>query len=107
DAKMAALPEHKSRRTLPLVLGAVVLVALGWVGYRMFSAKPEAAQQASQRADAPATAAPTTAAVPTPVEPPPTKLAASDDTPINEVQPEVSQSALDSIRGTLRVSVRL
>jgi hypothetical protein len=100
------IPERASWRVLPLTLAAMVLAGLGWVGYRMFS--QEAVQEAPPRVEVPPAAAPSAATVPAAgVEPPPAELVVSTDRPVDEVMPNVSQSALDTIRGTVRVSVRL
>ena len=105
----AAVAEPGRWRVLPLVICAMVLAALGWFGYRKFS---------TPRVDTPPAAAvvPVPAPLPTPVPaavPPPVATAtvppppASRDAPVDEVMPKVSQSSLDTIRGTIRVSVRV
>jgi TonB family protein len=86
---------HLSKRALVRVIGAVAAV-VGWFAISTFKPEPSA--------PAPAVSAPP---LPTPVEPevvPPPDVPTS---PINEVIPDVPQSALDTIRGTVRVAVRL
>jgi hypothetical protein len=103
---VAAVPQRTSWRVVPLALVAFVLVALGWAGYRMFSADSPVPHEAP-RVEAPPPAAPGAAALSADVEPPSAKPAASGNIPVSQVMPVVSQSSLDTIRGTLRVSVRL
>ncbi len=40
--------QHSSRRALPLILGAVAVLALSWIGYRVFRADPPSASAAAK-----------------------------------------------------------
>lgn len=123
-----AIPERSSRRAIPLVLGAVALLALGWVGFRVFKADPPSAPTAHEEMRDVERPSPEPIPAPTPpareaasvsVEPPPSmptsrtvaaELQAAPDattSPIHEVIPDVPRSALQTIRGTVRVSVRV
>lgn len=106
-----------SRVTLPLILG-VVAVLLTWVGISMFKTGPTSAPKRSEAVpvarDEPfPTLAPETAQTastqvgPRSVE---SKVPEQPDAPIspvNEAIPDVPRSALKTIRGTVRVSVRV
>lgn len=105
-----------SRGALLLIAGAGA-VLLSWVGISMFRAAPTSAPAPSEAAPAPAPAVsdeprpkPATQSVETKsaeVEP---KVAEPPDaapSPINEVIPDVPRSARQTIRGTIRVSVRV
>jgi TonB family protein len=105
EAKLTAA-ERPTWRVAPLVIAALVLVALGWAGYRALSVQ-EVARKVPPRVEAPSVAPPATTTVPGPVEPSPAKPAAVASPSVNQVLPSISQSSLDTIRGTLRVSVRL
>jgi TonB family protein len=87
------------------------LVALLWVANRRVPVleKPEPVVDKQQPSTAPRveTASPAIAAPPVRVEPEPAPPAASDGLATLEVMPAVSQSALDTVRGTLRVVVRV
>jgi TonB family protein len=111
-----------SSRAIPLVLGAVALLALGWVGYRVFRAEPSSAPVAEEAAQdvAPQPTEPIPPPVPESVPPrsevasvgveAPAPERASSTTAtsaLNEVVPDVPRSALQTIRGTIRVSVRV
>jgi TonB family protein len=134
-----AIPERSSRRALALVVGAVAVLALGWVGYRVFRADAGSAPTAQEAVrdvrppspgaiSAPPTPAPGVAASVS-AEPPLPQSATSTavtgsaraasveaesqaapdamTSPLNEVIPDVPRSALQTIRGTVRVSVRV
>jgi TonB family protein len=120
----AAIRQRSGRHALPLVLGAVALLALSWAGYRVFRADPspaptakEAARDVKAHSPAPIAAPKIAPGEATSVEPEPagTKSvepglqAAPDATkpPLNEAIPDVPRSALQTIRGTVRVSVRV
>ncbi|MET0291361.1 MAG: TonB family protein [Steroidobacteraceae bacterium] len=100
-------PSQKSASQLPWLLGAMVLAGLGWFGYRAFS--PGVSQPA---APVPVPVAGPPAPVAPPVAPardpePPAAIASTSPAAVDEVLPQVSKSSLDTIRGTLRVSIRV
>jgi TonB family protein len=127
EAPQPPVRQHVNRRALALVLGSVAVLTLSWVGISALrtdsTAKPTASEAARVvSAEPPPTPATTSTAetesagAPS-VEPGPTETKsvesqARDETegspsPINEVIPDVPRSALQTIRGTVRVSVRL
>jgi TonB family protein len=81
-----------------LVLIGAVAVLLGWFGVRTFKSEPTPPPPAISTAPAPA---------PKPVELPVQVPADAPTSPLNEHLPDVPQSALDTIRGTVRVAVRV
>jgi hypothetical protein len=85
-----------------LVLTAVVVAALlAWLGIRMFGAEPTAVPVATEvKPIAPPQA-------PTPTEVAPTVSDQPLPNPTKEVIPDVSRSALNTISGTIRVSIRV
>lgn len=113
-----------------MILG-VVAVLLSWIGISMFKSDPASAPAATDGtansqapspapASAPNEPSPATSAGPLPkpaaetvatrsakAEPAAREQPASPPSPINQVLPDVSRSALDTIRGTIRVSVRV
>jgi TonB family protein len=104
-----------SRASLSVALGAVLILALGWIGMRMVSShrtpapSPPTVSSLSQTPDA---AAPVIADVsePTPTvlpgKPSRSSLATSPSAP-NDVIPEVPQSARRTISGHIKVWVRV
>jgi outer membrane biosynthesis protein TonB len=86
----------------------VVVAGLSWLGFSMFRAEPTSpAPVPSPRA-----AAPVVSSEPPPkpapqIEPEVPKQQALPPSPFNEVIPDVSRSARDTIRGTIRVSIRV
>jgi TonB family protein len=101
--EVAVTPGRTSRRVLPWVVGALALVALLWIAYRWVPMAEEKETPPPPRVETPS---PPTPAAPAP-EPSPAPPAASAGIATNEVMPAVSQSALDTVRGTLRVTVRV
>ena len=100
-----AAARHLSKSALLLIVGAVA-VLLSWLAISTFNTDPPLPSVAS--APKPATEAiATSSAAATSVEPevrpPPEPPIAA----VNEVIPDVPQSALDTIRGTIRVAVRV
>lgn len=109
--------QRLSRGALPLILGAVAVLLI-WVGISMFMTDPT-----SVPAPAPSEVAPVTRDEPLPkpatetaetrsteaksVEPEVREQPEASPSPINEVIPDVPQSARETIRGTIRVSVRV
>jgi len=104
-------------RALLIVLGALAIVALCWYGVRVLTthrapaspAVQAAGESASQTAGAAAAAAP---AVQEPVSAPSTTKPAQSDlttspSTLHEVIPDVSRSARESIRGHIKVWVRV
>lgn len=104
----APVRRRLSRSALLLILG-VVAVALSWVGISLFRTDPAPAPAATPApVPPPSEAAPVVSDAPLP--PPATETAVQPDappSPINEVIPDVSRSARETIRGTIRVSVRV
>ena len=118
----APVRRRLSRRTLLLILGAAVAVLLGWVAISVFRTEPPSAPAAT---DAAPSSEPSLARAPdpskvAPVLPAQTKPAGAksvesdlqkqpDASPliISEVIPEVPRSARETIRGTVKVSVRV
>jgi TonB family protein len=104
-------PPAPARR--PLNKGAllglliVVVAGLSWLGFSMFRTESPAP------VPAPRAAAPTVSSEPPPPKPSPQaepevpKQPALPPSPIKEVIPDVSRSARDTIRGTIRVSIRV
>jgi TonB family protein len=98
-----------STSALVLMIG-VVAVLLGWWGLSIFKREPSVPPVASEAApslDVEPSPPPVAVASAAPVvsdPPPPPKPA---ETTVHEVIPDVPQSALDTIRGTVRVSVRV
>ena len=119
-----------SRGALLLILG-VIAVALSWVGIGIFRNHQTATSTETERAPDSKSQSPAAAAAPAPeeaapvvsdalppgiesrstgakpVEPERPEQADAPPSPINEVIPDVSQSAAATIRGTIRVSVRV
>lgn len=109
-----------SKGALALILGAVA-VLLGWVGISMLRTDPTSAPAATE----PAPTSKSLAPAPAPSEPAPAisdeplakPVAETADTrrepadaptsPINEVIPDVPRSARETIRGTVKVSIRV
>jgi TonB family protein len=121
----AARPAN--RRALAVIVGVAAVLVLVWVGVSVFRSEPtpspavsEGAQNAGPPVPKPTLAAPTATTGQgeiAPVAPPSaeTRTVESEvrdesDTslsPINEVVPTPSQGALQTIRGTIRVSVQV
>jgi TonB family protein len=101
------------RGALLLILGAVA-VLLSWVGISVFRTDPTPAPAISEVAPTAESQAPTPAPAPSEVTPvasdAPPEVPEQPDappSPINEVIPDVPRSALETIRGTVRVTVRV
>jgi outer membrane biosynthesis protein TonB len=84
----------------------VALAALGWGGYRWLATDAAPKSPTPSRGATVSPAAAPAAVVPS-VASPPTQPVASGDSATNEVLPEVSRSSLDTIRGTIRISMRV
>lgn len=96
--------------TALLVIGAVaVAVVLIWFGIRTFRSEPVSAPAITEPAanSEPTASTPPAAVASKPVEPQVQQPPDAPPTAVNEVIPDVPQSALDTIRGTVRVSVRV
>ena len=91
-----------SRAALLLLLGAVA-VLLSWVGIGVFRTEPTPAPAASEGA-APSSASQSPAPVPASEA---RKQPDASPSPVSEVIPDVPRSARETIRGTVRVSVRV
>ena len=102
---------HLSRTALLLIVG-VVAILLGWFGISAFL-KSDRVEDAPVVSDqlAPKPAAEITVPSVAKIEPKAVETAVTQPdappSPINQVIPNASQSALDTIRGTIRVSVRV
>jgi TonB family protein len=114
------------RRALLLVLGAVAVLTLSWIGIRLFRSESTVVPTAIERTrgaesqlaapvPTPSEAAPVVSDEPLPelgtstVEPLGTATVEADESasPIKEVIPDVPLSARQTNRGTVRVSVRV
>src|SRR5262245_46220850 len=126
----APVRRHFSRGALLLILG-VVAVSLSWVGIRMFKDEPASVPVATEGASnsqsqSPASQSPAPAPARSEAVPavgaeslPQSAREATESksveveqptaapSPLNEVIPNVPQGARDTIRGTIRVSVRV
>ncbi|GFE79516.1 hypothetical protein GCM10011487_15160 [Steroidobacter agaridevorans] len=87
-----------------VVAGLVVAVLVGWFGIGSLESDPPPPPAAVAKAPVAAEPAPTPAK---PVEPEVPQQPDATPSAINEVVPDVPQSALDTIRGTIRVIVRV
>jgi len=107
ETRSPAPDRQWSRGALLLVLGIVVAAVLTWVGISMFRAEPTS----STAPPAASAAAPTVIAeLPKPppeAEPEVQKQPAAPPSPINQAVPDVPRGARETIRGTIRVSVRV
>jgi TonB family protein len=110
------VPRRLSAGALSLIAVAVAAV-LSWVGIGMFKTEPASAPAATasapnleSRSPAPAAPAPAPSeAAPQVIDKPPEVREEPDapPSPVNEVIPTVPRSALDTIRGTIRVVIRV
>ena len=89
-------------KTALLAMVGIVAVLLGWLGVSTFRSDPAPAPIASNE---PPPKPATEPAEATPVEPAPQPD--PPPSPVNKVIPDVPKSALDTITGTIRVSVRV
>ena len=92
-----------SKSALVAILG-VVAVLLGWMGFSFFGPDPTPTPSATNTPLPKPAVAPVAAA---PVQPEVRQQPDLPLAPVNEVIPEVSKSALDTIRGTIKVAVRV
>jgi TonB family protein len=118
DAPIVPVRRRLSRGALALILGAVA-VLLGWVGISMFRTDTPATPAATARtpnseSQPPAPVPAPSEAAPVVIKEPLPKPAAevreqpdAPPSPINDVVPDVPRSALDTIRGTIRVTIRV
>jgi TonB family protein len=82
----------------------VAVVGLSWLGFSMFRTEPTSPATAPVSVPAPTAAAPAVSSEPLPQP----ALQVEPEAPkINEVLPDVSRSAQQTIRGTIRVSIRV
>jgi TonB family protein len=129
SAQQHSIRQYFNLRALLLVLGAVGVLTLSWVGIRAIRTAATAANEtprAASETDALDRRAesPSPAPVPAPREAPAISIEPSSDesksaesevrqepdaspSPLNEVIPDVPQSARQTIRGTVRVTVRV
>ena len=95
-------PARRPSRSLQLAIaGTVVAVLVGWFGIGSLESDPPPPPVAAK--------APVAAVAPVakPVEPAVSQQPDAPPSAISETIPDVPQSALDTIRGTIRVSVRV
>jgi TonB family protein len=104
DGALTAPVQQRSHKgVLALVLIAVAAVLI-WLGVRMFRSEPEIPAPAAAPAPAQKEAAPLVSEAPPPeVQPQPP----APTLPTNEVSPSVPRSALNTISGTIVVTVRV
>ncbi len=99
---MPARPMPRKRVPLAAIAAALVLLAVVWAGAGLFHGHPKAPQPAASTAPPAAQAAPpvaTAASSATPIPVPPSV--------VHQEIPDVSRRARASIRGTIKVSVRV
>jgi len=97
-------PPRLSKAALLAILG-IVAVLLGWIGFKVFGSDPTPPPAVAIEQPPPK---PVVAAVaPPPVQQPVAQQPDPPLSPVNEVAPDVPKSALDTIRGTIRVVVRV
>ena len=101
-SELALPPGRASRRLLPWMLGALAVVALSWAAYRKVPVVEKGEPATPPRVE---TAPPAIAAPPVRVEPTPPPPAESGGIATVEVMPAVSRNALDTVRGTIRVTL--
>jgi TonB family protein len=110
-SEVALPPGRASRRALPWMLGALAVVALLWVAYRrvpvVAQREPVVVKREPLTPPRVETASPAIPAPPVRVEPTPAPPAESGGIATLEVMPAVSQGALDTVRGTIRVVLRV
>jgi TonB family protein len=118
------VPQSSLKRVLAVIAGAIAVLALIGIGISVFKPEPASAPVASegaQKSEPSSESVPVIGTVPPPATSPAetksTLAKASEPemrdepaallSPINEVLPTPSRSALQTIRGTIRVSVRV
>jgi len=94
-------PTPRLNKGAMALAAGVVAVLLGWFGIGNLKSDPPPPPPAVTAK------APSAAPVPTPPEPEVQQQPASPPSAVNEVVPDVPQSALNTIRGTVRVVVRV
>jgi TonB family protein len=106
----APVRRRLSRDALLLILGAVAVLG-SWVGISMFRTEPTAAPAATEAArnptSQPSAPVPAPSAAAPAVSNEPIPKADAPPSAINQVIPDVSRSAQQTIRGTIVVSVRV
>lgn len=110
-------PAQLDKRALAFAIGigVIVLAAIAWILTRVFSgdaaSTPVVSVVSNEEASRPLATPPTNeVAVPESAEPVPAEVEHPADVPLaplNEVMPKVPQSALQTIRGTVRVAIRV
>jgi TonB family protein len=95
---------HWRVRPSVLVVLGVVAALLGWLGFSTLRTDPTDPPVAVAALPAPAV---TSSTEPTPIAAEVKQPADAPTSPIHEALPDVPQSALDTIRGTVRVSIRV
>lgn len=102
-------PQGLSKGAVLLIVGVVALL-LGWLGISLFRSEPTPPTASTSAAASPAPTVRTEEAPAVSAQPVPPEVQPQPDaplSPVNQVTPDVPQSALDTIRGTIRVSVRV
>jgi len=93
-------PTPRSNKGAMALAAVVVAVLFGWFGIGSLKSDPPPPPVVAAKAiDA--------APMPTPVEPEPPQQPDAPPSAVSEVVPDVPQSALNTIRGTVRVAVRV
>lgn len=111
EPDVAVLPKAQWR-VIPLLVVAGVILASVWVGVRIFtddSTAPSPARQTAPRVESPSPAVMPAPGEPAPAAAEPVAAGEADPSPslIHEVIPSIPQSALQTIRGTIRVTVQV
>ncbi|WP_203169082.1 energy transducer TonB [Steroidobacter gossypii] len=101
-------PPPRSRLSKPALLLSLVVVAvlLGWFGVRLFTSDAPAVRGAPDPQPAVSQTV-ASASEPRPPAPEVQPLADAPTSAVNEVIPDVPQSALDTVWGTVRVGIRV
>lgn len=102
----APVPRRLSRGALVLILGAVALL-LSWVGISMFGADAPPAHAATTAAPSLKPLSPPPVPAPSAAAPVVSVAPAATEPETREVIPDVSRGARETIRGTIRVSIRV
>jgi TonB family protein len=102
----AAPPARQPLSKLALALVLIpVAIALGWWGISMFRGEPDPPAQSAAPRPAPSAAAPVVSSEPLPK--PAAEVPDAPPSAIDEVLPAVSRGALNTVSGTIRVTIRV
>jgi len=105
-APRAPVRRRLNRGALLLILGAVAVLLI-WVGISVFRTEPTSASAATERGPNSQSQSPAPVPAPSKATPVVRKQPDASLSPISEVIPDVPRSARKTIRGTVRVSVRV